>query len=97
VIEHIVLFKVKPDTTPAAAARMLDELRLLPRLVPGIVELSCGRNFSSRSQGYSHGLLVRFNDRADLERYIVHPEHQRVVAESVRPVIEEVLAVDYEV
>ena len=96
-IEHMVLFQVKPETPAAAVDAMLDGLRGLKATSPKIVELTCGANFSARSQGFSHGLLVRFESRADLEAYAVDPEHQRVVAERIRPIVESVLVVDYEV
>lgn len=96
-IEHIVLFKVK-DTVPAGATRaMIDGLSGLKARIPGIVDLSVGTNVSERSKGFTHGLVVRFRDRAALDDYLPHPAHQEVVRELIRPIVEEVVAVDYEV
>lgn len=95
-IEHMVLFKVKPATPVVATEKMLEELKGLRTQIPAILELTCGTNTSDRSQGFTHGLLVRFRSKADLDAYIPHPEHQRVVAEYVRPIIESVIVVDYE-
>ncbi len=95
-IEHLVLFKVKGEVSPADAEKMVQALRGLTGRVPSIQELRCGTNFSNRNQGFTHGLLVRFRSRPDLEAYIDHPEHQRVVAECVRPIVESILVVDFE-
>ena len=95
-IEHLVLFKLKADAPADAGDRMLERLSGLRGTVPGILELTCGANFSPRSQGFTHGLLVRFAARADLEVYAAHPEHQRVITETIRPVAESILALDYE-
>lgn len=95
-IEHLVLFKAKPETSPEAMDRMMAELRALRKSVPSIRELTCGPNFSHRSQGYTHGLFVRFSTRADLENYLAHPAHQRVVSEFVHPAVEGILALDFE-
>ena len=95
-IEHMVLFKVKAEATPADAATMIQELRKLKELIPEIQELTCGANTSVRNQGFTHGLLVRVRSPKDLETYIAHPEHQRVVAQHVRPILESVIVVDYE-
>ncbi|PYV14493.1 MAG: stress protein [Acidobacteria bacterium] len=95
-IEHLVLFKVKPETPAQAVEEMLAALRGLKSVSPQILELSCGTNFSPRSQGFTHGLRVRFASRADLEAYAVAPEHQRVLAERIRPIVESILALDYE-
>ncbi len=95
-IEHLVLLKMKPDASPAEAEKMMDGLKSLPRRIPSIRELSCGRNTGDRSQGFTHGLLVRFESASDLEAYIAHPEHRRVVDEDLTPVIDDVIVVDYE-
>lgn len=98
-IEHIVLFKARQDATTEEVEQMLRRLRLLKEEVPGIIELSCGANFSERSQGFTHGLYVRFPDRAALDSYQVHPKHQAAVTEAVRPTVESggILALDYEI
>jgi hypothetical protein len=96
-IEHIVLFKVKVGTSPESVAAMVAGLRGLRSVVPGIVDLSVGANFSDRSKGFTHGLVVRFQDRAALDGYIPHPAHREVVEKLIRPITEEVLAADYEI
>ncbi|MBI4396420.1 MAG: Dabb family protein [Elusimicrobia bacterium] len=95
-IEHIVLFKIKPNTTDEQSSRMLRRLLELREKAPGILEVSAGANFSERSRGFTHGFVVRFKDRAALDAYLPHPEHQAVVQECVRPIAEEVLVVDFE-
>lgn len=72
------------------------ELRQLKNKIPGIVDLSCGANFSDRAKGYTHGLVVRFKDRTALESYLALPEHQRVVQNFIRPFSADILAMDYE-
>jgi len=96
-IEHIVLLRWTETASDAAKETVMTELRKLKGKIPGIVDLSCGTNFSDRSKGYTHGLLVRFTDRAALEKYGPHPEHQRVVQNLIKPIAADILAVDYEV
>ena len=95
-VEHIVLFKVKEGTPIDAVTAMTDGLGELKNRVPGILDLSVGTNFSDRSKGFTHGLVVRFRDRASLNEYIPHPAHQEVVQGLIRPIVDDVLAVDYE-
>jgi len=64
--------------------------------IPGIADLSIGANFSDRTKGYTHGLVVRFTDRSALETYCPHPEHQRVLQNFINPIRADVLAFDYE-
>lgn len=96
-IEHVVLFKLKAAATAEQKERMLAGLKTLRQSVPGIVDLSCGVNFSERSQGYEIGLVVRFTDRAALDAYLPHPAHRAVVEEKVRPIMESAIVVDYEI
>lgn len=95
-IEHLVLLKVKPDASPQETERMIDALKGLAGSIPSIRELTCGRNTSDRSQGFTHGLFVRFASTADLDAYISHSEHRRVVDEYLQPVVDDVVVVDYE-
>jgi len=96
-IEHIVLFRWTENASQGAKERVMTELRGLASKIPGIVDLSCGANFSDRAEGYTHGLVVRFKDRAALETYGPHPEHQRVVQNFITPIRSDILAMDYEV
>jgi len=96
-VEHIVLFELKPETTPEQVGAMEAGLQMLATEIPGIIGLTFGENFSDRNKGSTHGLVVRFTDRAALEVYIPHPAHQSVVEELVRPILDEIIVVDYEI
>jgi hypothetical protein len=96
-IEHIVLFKWIETATSEAIEAAVTELRALKGKIEGIVDLSCGTNFSDRAQGFTHGLVVRFTDRAALEAYGPHPAHQHVVQNFISPIRADILALDYEV
>src|SRR5437588_12184483 len=95
-VEHLVLFRWKEGADSAAINAALEALRRLKNEVPGIVELTCGENFSERAKGYHAGLYVRFTDRAALEAYQPHPAHQHVVQNLLTPIREDTLAVDFE-
>ena len=92
-----MLFQWTPDALAEAIARVVTELRALKGQIPGILDLTCGENFCPRSQGFTHALVVRFEDRAALEAYGPHPAHQRVVQEFISPIRANTLAVDYEI
>ncbi|MFN3652661.1 MAG: Dabb family protein [Armatimonadota bacterium] len=96
-VEHVVLFKTTPDATEEQLERMVSELKALRDKIPGIVDLSVGRNFSSRNQGFEVGLVVRFTDRAALETYLPHPAHRGCVDTYVAPIKADVIVVDYEI
>lgn len=95
-IEHLVLFKWKEDASDSAIAQVIEGLKSLPDEIPEIIALSCGENFSERSQGFQHGLVVRFSDRAALATYQAHPAHQVLVQNLIKPIVQDILCVDYE-
>jgi hypothetical protein len=95
-IVHVVLFKWKPDAHPDAIEAAIQGLQALREKIDGIVDLTCGNNFSVRAQGYHTALVVRFRDRASLEIYVPHPAHQDVVNNLILPIREDLIVVDYE-
>ncbi len=95
-VEHIVLFRWSEAATPEAIDNIIQELRALKTKIEGILDLTCGANFTDRGQGFTHGLVVRFTDREALKAYGPHPAHQYVVQNFIAPVRADSLAVDYE-
>lgn len=95
-LEHIVLFRFKPETTAYTKQQIVTELLALKGKVPSIRDISAGPNFSDRNQGFEYGLVVRFADRQGLDSYQIHPDHQRIVHDLIRPALADILAVDYE-
>ncbi|NEO60818.1 MAG: Dabb family protein [Moorea sp. SIO4G2] len=96
-IEHIVLFKWKEDASPDAIALAMNGLLAMKDQIPEILELSCGENFSQRSQGFQHGLRVQLLDCDALSTYADHPVHQEVIEKYIKPILGDIIAVDYEV
>lgn len=94
-VEHIVLFKLKPESTAEEKEKLLSMLRGMEGKIEGMVSLSCGESFTNRHQGYTIGLVVRFTDREALERYGPHPAHAPV-KEYVSQICSDLIAVDYE-
>ena len=63
VVEHIVLLKIKLDTSEEQLLKIETGLYNLKTEIPGIIDISFGADFSGRSQGFSHGLVVRFESK----------------------------------
>ncbi|MFD2617311.1 Dabb family protein [Terrilactibacillus laevilacticus] len=96
-IEHIVLFKFKDETTNEQKEEGMKRLRHLKLELPGIVDIQSNHNFSDRSKGYEMGLTVRFTDKASLENYGPSDEHQAVVSYLKSIGMVDTLAVDFEI
>lgn len=95
-IEHLVLFQMKATATTADEDKLLAAVGGLTA-IPGVVELSCGRNFSDRGRGHALALRVLLRTREDLQVYQDHPLHQAALRDAIRPVIDGVTVADYEV
>ncbi len=95
-VEHLVILKFKDDSTADQIDDFLKSVKGLQDKIDGVVDLSVGANFTDRSQGFTHGVCVRFRDRAAFENYIPHPDHVHVVENYIKPILADILVLDYE-
>ncbi len=95
-VQHLVLFRVRQDASPAQVEAMLAGLRGLAS-IDGVEEMAVGASFGERSAGFTHALSARFRDRSALAAYGPHPAHQKVVHELLRPINEQTIVVDYDI
>ena len=84
-IVHAVFCAIRPEISADAIARVLRALDALKEQCAGLVSLESGLNIDleQKSQGYSHGFLMRFETRDALEAYAVHRAHIAVAGELV--------------
>ena len=75
---HIVWLKFHPDSAKERIDAHLRALGSLPDSIGEITALSIGENFTDRAAGFTHGLIVTLDSRADLQRYIEHEHHAKV-------------------
>jgi|SRR5438046_7811962 len=98
-IKHIVFWRLKDGAhgnSKEMNARLIKEkLEALGGVVPGLLRIEVGLDFSKSEQSADLALYSEFATRADLEAYQAHPAHQAVM-----PFIAEARAerrvVDYE-
>ncbi len=97
-INHIVLFKFKPDATEAQVESVYDGILGLKNSIYGIKSVAIGKNISAenKNKGFSHGFVMQFEDASCRDIYLWHPEHRWVVEECLLPIKEDVLVFDYE-
>jgi hypothetical protein len=79
-VHHMVLLKFKPGVREPAITDALHDVARLQQLIPGI-ESYCGGPYSSPeglNQGFTHGFLMTFVDADARNRYLTHPDHERV-------------------
>jgi len=91
---HIVCWKYSPDVDEAARDEHRSRLRSLKALIPNIESLNVGADVLHLERSFDTGLVAHFPDRAALDHYTDHPEHQAVVAVG-RAIAEKVISVDF--
>ncbi|HOV86666.1 MAG TPA: Dabb family protein [Syntrophobacteraceae bacterium] len=94
-LKHVVFMKFKPGVTEEEIGDLAGSLGKLPGVVPEIQGFEFGRDLVRSERSYDFALVSTFADLDAMNRYQVHPEHQRVVAK-VRQLSQSVLAVDFE-
>ena len=95
-VHHVVLVKFKPGQDQQAPA-LFAALAALQQKLPGMMSFRHGPNSSPEglNQGFTHAFFMTFRDAAARNRYLDHPEHEKVKAEFL-PSIENVIAFDFE-
>lgn len=82
-IHHVVFFNMKPEAEGRSgsenASILVERLHALVGVVPGLVSMSAGTDFSGSPVSWDLALHSTFADRTALEVYRVHPVHQDVV------------------
>ena len=93
---HVVFFKFKDDASAEAVKGIEQAFVELSKKVDTVTGFEWGTNVSPEglNDGFTHCFLVTFKDKAGLEVYLPHPEHEAFVAK-LKPLLDKVCVVDY--
>lgn len=93
-LTHIVCWKYKAETTLEQREEHIAKLRNLANLIPNILSFSVGSDILHLERSFDTGLVAVYPDRAALDFYTDHPEHQKV-AKMGKEIAEKVVSVDF--
>lgn len=91
---HIVCWKYKAETTDDERREHIAKLKNLPAVIPNILSFEVGADILHLERSFDTGLVATYPDRAALDAYTVHPEHQ-AVANLGKQIAERVVSVDF--
>ena len=91
-LTHIVCWKYKTETNSEARNLHVEALRNLPDSIPNIESFRVGADVLRLERSFDTGLVAVFRDRAALDAYTVHPQHQ-AVAQMGKEIAERVVSV----
>lgn len=74
ILRHVVLLDLNEQATDSVMQKMEEDVQRLKENIPQIIELEWGANIQ-KDAGYSHCLLLTFEDAESLSRYEEHPVH----------------------
>jgi quinol monooxygenase YgiN len=94
-IQHIVLFKLKPTITATDRQELISRLERLTHQVEGIVRLEIHEDILRLEDSFDLGLFVLLADQASLQRYGESQARQAVSA-LARSLCVQVILFDYE-
>ncbi|MGC9967867.1 MAG: Dabb family protein [Syntrophobacteraceae bacterium] len=94
-LKHVVMFKLKKSASESAVAEVEKALRALPGIISEIKEFELGRDLSRSERSYDFALVSGFENLEKMQRYQVHPAHQKIVVK-LKELCESILSVDFE-
>ncbi len=94
-VVHAFLFRWKPQTSEQDKQQAAERILALQNQIPGLIDASYSANTSPRSQGFTHGGVMKFRDQAALEAYFTHPLHVTLV-DWLMPLLAVAAELDYE-
>lgn len=96
-LRHVVLLRFAPDATDEAVRALRDGLAELPAAIPQIERYAFGPDLHIAEGNFDFALVADFADRAAYETYAAHARHRQLIAERIRPILAERVAVQYEI
>jgi hypothetical protein len=95
-IRHVVLFRFQPEATAEQREALTAQLRALPAQIPELRAYHVGPDAGLNPGNFEFAVTADFDDVSDYRVYADHPVHQAVIADYVRPILAERVAVQYE-
>jgi quinol monooxygenase YgiN len=93
---HVVFFKFKDSATPEQVQGIEKAFMELAGKIDTVKGFEWGTNVSPEglNDGFTHCFFVTFADKAGLDVYLPHAEHQAFVSK-LKPLLDKVCVVDY--
>ncbi len=91
---HIVCWKYKNETSPEQRAEHVAKLKNLVNVIPNILSFKVGSDILHLERSFDTGLVATYADRAALDAYTIHYEHQKVAAFG-KEIAEKTISVDF--
>ena len=97
-IRHILLITFTANASAEAIDQVREAFLLIPEYIEGVQSVEWGVNNSpeGKNAGYTHCVLMTFQDEQARQRYLPHPRHEALKV-IFRPVLSDIIVFDYPV
>jgi hypothetical protein len=95
VFRHVALFRFTDESTTDQRQAMLDALRTLPAKIPELRAYDVSLDARLADGNWHASVVADFDDEEGWRTYTADPEHQRILAELIRPIMAERAAVQH--
>jgi hypothetical protein len=95
VIRHVATLTFVDDATDEQVRAVADALATLPARLPNMLAYSFGPDLGINAGNASFVVVADFEAVDDYAAYRDDPEHQRILAEVIRPILASRAAVQY--
>ena len=90
---HLVAFRWRAGTSPAAPAALRSALLAMAADLPQILSYRCGPDLGVLDGSWDFAVVAAARTVEDLRSYLDHPSHVAIVENLVRPILEQRVAV----
>jgi hypothetical protein len=95
-LRHVVLMNFADETTAKDVRTIVDALNTLPARIPALRDYRVGIDVGLAEGNAHFAVVAEFDDVAGYVTYRDDAEHQRIIAELIRPRLASRVAAQYE-
>jgi hypothetical protein len=92
---HVVLLRLVPEATAEQRQAVLDGLATLPGQIPELRSYVFGPDAGISEGNFDLAVVAEVDDADAYRAYATHPAHLAVIAELIRPILAERVAVQF--
>lgn len=93
---HVVMFRFADDATDEQKEALRSGLRRLPEVISEIRSYRFGDDLGLRDDNFDFAVTADFDDLDGFVTYRDNPDHQKVIADLITPIITARAAVQFE-
>ena len=94
-VHHVVLFKLKPEVTPARVEEMMMNTRMQLLKIQEVLSIKCGKRIDPEMQ-WPFFIAIDFESMDRYEMFKDDPIYVKYVEDVVKPNTSEALTLDFE-